>query len=235
MLWGRYAQNKGYGIDKRPFQRNEPNDVSNSPAKLYHSWHEAYRTTMSPFTMFGNMGFGNMFSRMDAMMNGMQSQMQMMQSGAGMPNSGQSFHSSFTSISYGGGEGQPKVYQSSSSTKIGPNGVKETQKSERNSVTGLQKMAIGHHIGERAHVIEKSQNSRTGEKEESQEFVNIEEDEAEQFNNEFNQRIRSAPQHQHRSVGYHGERHRPYRQHHRQPPMAIEYTGEPTRQRRREY
>nr|CAB3263863.1 myeloid leukemia factor 2 [Phallusia mammillata] len=157
--------------------------------------HTEPHMAMSPFGMFGNMGFGNMFSRMDAMMNGMQSQMQMMQSGAGMPSSGQSFHSSFTSISYGGGDGQPKVYQSSSSTKVGPNGVsvfdnellfnvltfnysfrsKKLKKVNENSVTGLQKMAIGHHIGERAHVIEKSQNSRTGEKEESQEFVNIEE------------------------------------------------------------
>ena len=34
-----------------------------------------------------------------------------------------SSYQSFTSISYGQGNGQPVVYQSSSSTKVGPNGV----------------------------------------------------------------------------------------------------------------
>lgn len=39
----------------------------------------------------------------------------------------------------------------------------------------------GHHIGERAHMIEREQNYYTGDAEENQEFINLEEDEAEEF------------------------------------------------------
>jgi len=44
---------------------------------------------------------------------------------------------------------------------------------ERDSETGLEKMAIGHHINERGHVIEKSRNRRTGDQDENQEFINL--------------------------------------------------------------
>lgn len=40
----------------------------------------------------------------------------------------------------------------------------------------------GHHIHERAHVIEREQNVRSGDLEERQEFINIEEEEADDFN-----------------------------------------------------
>ena len=36
-------------------------------------------------------------------------------------------------------------------------------------------MAIGRHLGERGHVIEKEQNYRTGDTEEREDFINIEE------------------------------------------------------------
>lgn len=122
---------------------------------------------------------------------------------------GSSFQSSYTSISIGGGiGGQPQVYQSSSSTTVGPNGVRETKRTERDTRTGVQKIAIGHHIGDRAHIIEKSKNLRSGDNEESQEFINVEEDEADQFNQEFKQRINH---HHHRS------RHQPYCR----PPIAY--------------
>lgn len=52
-------------------------------------------------------------------------------------------------------------------------------------------MAIGHHIGERAHVIEREKNYHTGHEEERQDFINLEEEEAEEFNREFAQRARS--------------------------------------------
>lgn len=39
----------------------------------------------------------------------------------------------------------------------------------------------GHHIGERAHLIEREQNYYTGDAEERQEFINLEEEEAEDF------------------------------------------------------
>jgi hypothetical protein len=41
----------------------------------------------------------------------------------------------------------------------------------------MKKIAIGHHIGERAHVLEHEQNFHSGEREERQEFINLDEGE----------------------------------------------------------
>ncbi|XP_041982315.1 myeloid leukemia factor isoform X2 [Aricia agestis] len=101
--------------------------------------------------------------------------------------SGSSFSSS-TVVMSSGPNGTPQVYSSTSRTKIGPNGVKETQKTLQDSRTGVKKMSIGHHIGERAHVIEREQNVYSGDAEERQEFINLDEDEAEDFDREFQQR-----------------------------------------------
>jgi myeloid leukemia factor 1 len=46
-------------------------------------------------------------------------------------------------------------------------------------------MAVGHHIGERSRVIEKEQNIRTGEREEREELINLDEEEAEDFERDF--------------------------------------------------
>nr|XP_049702396.1 myeloid leukemia factor isoform X1 [Helicoverpa armigera] len=104
--------------------------------------------------------------------------------GTNMHHPGSSFSSSTVVMSSGPG-GKPQVYSSTSSTKIGPHGIKETCKTVQDSRTGTKKMAIGHHIGERAHVIEREQNYYTGDAEERQEFINLEEDEAEDFDREF--------------------------------------------------
>jgi len=53
--------------------------------------------------------------------------------------------------------------------------VKETRKALKDSESGLEKMAIGHHIHDRAHVIKKSKNSKTGDEELNQEFINLDE------------------------------------------------------------
>ncbi|KAL0171781.1 hypothetical protein M9458_032092, partial [Cirrhinus mrigala] len=45
----------------------------------------------------------------------------------------------------------------------------------RDSESGLERMAIGHHIGERGHVMERSRNRLTGDREERQDFFNLEE------------------------------------------------------------
>ncbi|CAG9788917.1 unnamed protein product [Diatraea saccharalis] len=102
----------------------------------------------------------------------------------GHMSAGSSFSSS-TVVMSSGPNGKPQVFSSSSSTKIGPNGVKETRKTLQDSRTGTKKMSIGHHIGERAHVIEREQNVYSGDAEERQEFINIEEDDAEDFDREF--------------------------------------------------
>ncbi|XP_063626194.1 myeloid leukemia factor isoform X2 [Cydia splendana] len=106
----------------------------------------------------------------------------------GPMSAGSSFSSSTVVMSSGGPNGKPQVYSSTSSTKIGPNGVKETRKTLQDSRTGTKKMSIGHHIGERAHVVEKEQNVYSGDQEERQEFINLDEDEAEDFDREFQQK-----------------------------------------------
>ena len=53
------------------------------------------------------------------------------------------------------GDGKPKYYQASSQVRQAPGGVKETRQMVRDSEKGLEKIAVGHHIGDRAHVIER--------------------------------------------------------------------------------
>ncbi|CAH2044207.1 unnamed protein product, partial [Iphiclides podalirius] len=109
----------------------------------------------------------------------------------GQMSAGSSFSSS-TIVMSSGPNGKPQVFSSSSSTKIGPNGVKETRKTLQDTRTGTKKMSIGHHIGERAHLIEREQNYYSGEAEERQEFINIEEEEAEDFDREFQTKAGAA-------------------------------------------
>ncbi|EDW48046.1 myeloid leukemia factor isoform X3 [Drosophila sechellia] len=117
-------------------------------------------------------------------------------------NSGASFCQSTVMTMSSGPDGRPQIYQASTSTKTGPGGVRETRKTVQDSRTGVKKMAIGHHIGERAHIIEKEQDMRSGQLEERQEFINLEEEEAEQFDREFTSRAsRGAVQSRHHGGG----------------------------------
>ncbi|XP_005189640.2 myeloid leukemia factor [Musca domestica] len=104
---------------------------------------------------------------------------------ADIGNNGASFCSSSVITMSSGPDGRPQIYQATSSTKTGPGGIRETRRTVQDSVNGVKKMAIGHHIGERAHIIEKEQDIRSGQLEERQEFINLDEDEAEDFDREF--------------------------------------------------
>jgi len=73
-----------------------------------------------------------------------------------------------------GPDGRPQVYQETMSTRTAPGGIKETKKTVSDSRTGTRKMAIGHHIGERAHILERERNMH-GDEEERQEFINLDE------------------------------------------------------------
>jgi len=88
--------------------------------------------------------------------------------------------------------GQPQVYQASSSTRTAPGGVKETRRTVQDSRTGLQEMAIGHHLQDRGHVVEKKKNRFTGDEEDNEEFINLDDDEAEKFNQEWQQKAQST-------------------------------------------
>ena len=53
--------------------------------------------------------------------------------------------------------------------------VKETRRSLCDSELGVKKMAVGLHLSERAHTIERSHNLLSGERVERKHFVNLEE------------------------------------------------------------
>ncbi|XP_058789023.1 myeloid leukemia factor isoform X2 [Phymastichus coffea] len=100
--------------------------------------------------------------------------------------------SSIMTMTSSGPDGRPQVYQETMSTRSAPGGVKETKKTVSDSRTGTRSMAIGHHIGDRAHILEREQNMRSGEQEERQEFINLEEEEAEAFNREWQSRTKRS-------------------------------------------
>lgn len=152
---------------------------------------------MSPFSMLGQ--FGGLHQEMNNMMRGIHHQSvhhHQYHQQQNNPMAAGSSYQSYTSISYGSGDGQPVVYQSSSSTKVGPNGVRETKKTEKDSRTGVQTIEVGHHIGDRGHIIGKSKNVQTGDQEETQEYVNMAEDEAGSFNAEWMARAGQPTQQQ---------------------------------------
>jgi len=72
---------------------------------------------------------------------------------------------------------------SNSTRKAGD--VKETRKAVRNGDD--ERVSIGHHIGDRAHYVEKKRDAN-GQFRQKQKFINLDEEEAEHFNNEFKHR-----------------------------------------------
>uniref|UniRef100_A0A9L0R8G7 Myeloid leukemia factor 1 n=1 Tax=Equus caballus TaxID=9796 RepID=A0A9L0R8G7_HORSE len=69
------------------------------------------------------------------------------------------------------------------------NFIKETRRALRDSDSGLEKMAVGHHLRDRAHVIKKSKNNKTGDEEVNQEFINMNESDAHAFDDEWQNEI----------------------------------------------
>lgn len=117
------------------------------------------------------------------------------------PQDGVSFSSSSTfSVMAPGSDGRPQIYHETSSTKMGPDGLKETRRTVQDSASGKKKMAIGHHLGEKAHVVEKEQNMHTGQREEREDFINLDESETEDFERKFEEKARQ--------IGHHGGRQR---------------------------
>ncbi|KAJ0022090.1 hypothetical protein NQD34_009580 [Periophthalmus magnuspinnatus] len=113
---------------------------------------------------------------------------------------GHSFSSSSVMTYSKVGNEPSKVFQASSSTLRAPGGIKETRQAIKDSESGLQKMAIGHHIQDRGHIMEKKFNNKTGEKEFNQDFQNLDESEAEAFDEEFKQKVSTVKSDGHRSV-----------------------------------
>lgn len=138
--------------------------------------HHRHNSLMSPFSM-------PLMPNFDRLLSG---------SLDSMANAG-NYSSSSTVISMTSGpDGRPQVYKATSSTRVAPGGIKETQKTVTDTVTGTKKMSIGHHIGDRAHIIEKEQNMHTGDREEREDLINIDDDEKEEFNNEWEAKTRAS-------------------------------------------
>uniref|UniRef100_A0A8C5MYP8 Myeloid leukemia factor 2 n=1 Tax=Leptobrachium leishanense TaxID=445787 RepID=A0A8C5MYP8_9ANUR len=134
-------------------------------------------------TPYGMMGMGGGFMDMFGMMNDLMGGMEQLSSGSNC----QTFSSS-TVISYsnmGGSVTAPKVYQETSQTRTAPGGIRETRRTVRDSDSGVEQMSIGHHIRERAHIMQRSHNRRTGDREESQEYINMDETDAAGFDEEW--------------------------------------------------
>jgi len=85
--------------------------------------------------------------------------------------------------------GRPQIYEATSSTRNAPNGLRETRSTVRDSLSGYHQMSIGHHINDRGHVMQRSRNHYTGEQEENEEYVNMDEAEGPQFNEEWRRHV----------------------------------------------
>jgi len=127
--------------------------------------------------------------------------------------------SSSSVVSYSNsGDGKPKIYQESTQTRQVPGGIKETRKMVRDSEKGIEKVAVGHHIGNRAHVIERHK-LRGGEVEEIVNLENLDDEQINDFNQEFESKIAS----QMRSSNRHHNNHRSHYEHiGSNQPFAIE-------------
>uniref|UniRef100_A0A8D0HTI1 Myeloid leukemia factor 1 n=1 Tax=Sphenodon punctatus TaxID=8508 RepID=A0A8D0HTI1_SPHPU len=139
-----------------------------------------------------DMDFKDPFSTMDRMMSNMRNNMLELQRNfdqISVSPDAHSFSSSSVMTYSKTGAEPPKVFQASSQTRTAPGGIKETRKAVKDSDSGLEKMAVGHHINDRAHVIKKSKNNKTGDQELNQEFVNLEESEAHTFDEEWQKEI----------------------------------------------
>ncbi|XP_055969932.1 myeloid leukemia factor 1 isoform X2 [Sorex fumeus] len=134
----------------------------------------------------------NPFQAMDRMMADVGRSIQDLQRNFGklsMDSDGHSFSSSSVMTYSKVGNEPPKVFQASTQTRRAPGGIKETRKALRDSDSGIEKMSVGHHLRDRAHVIKKSKNSRTGDEEVNQEFINMNESDALAFDDEWQSEV----------------------------------------------
>ncbi|XP_041132370.1 myeloid leukemia factor 2-like [Polyodon spathula] len=97
-------------------------------------------------------------------------------------------------------------YIVTSSLSFLPVQIRETRQTMRDSESGLERMSIGHHIRERGHVMERSRNRKTGDREERQDFINLEESEAAAFDEEWRGAASRYPPPGARSLDYQRER-----------------------------
>ena len=130
--------------------------------------------------------FQSMMENMNAMIGGFQSHMADAQNN---PDS-HCYTSSMVMSYQNDGKSKPKFMQASSSTRRAPGDIKETRRTYRDSESGIEKMAIGHHIGRRGHEIEKRR-QRGGAIEEEKRFYELDERDVPGFEQEWKQSTNS--------------------------------------------
>ncbi|XP_002124907.2 myeloid leukemia factor 1-like [Ciona intestinalis] len=94
-------------------------------------------------------------------------------------------YSSCSTMSYmNDGKSKPKIYQAASSTRRAPGAIKETHRAVRDSETGVEKMAVGQHIGPRGRIVEKRR-QKGGHVEEERKFLDMDENDSRDFEREW--------------------------------------------------
>ncbi|XP_027900673.1 myeloid leukemia factor 1 isoform X3 [Xiphophorus couchianus] len=133
----------------------------------------------------------NHFSMFDNVMSNMRKSMEEMNRDFDVsPDANAHSYRSSSVMSYSKvGDEPPKVFQATTSTRCAPGGIKETRQAFKDSDSGLEKMKIGHQIKDRRHVVEKRHNKQTGEEEIKQDFVNMDESEANSFDDEWQRKV----------------------------------------------
>lgn len=157
------------------------NNNNNNTNQFAYSMLDPFGGAMFGGGIFGPGGglMGNMFQQME----------QMKQRAANDPNSVVYSESKVISMAPGA-DGRIQTYESTDSLRKHGQ-VKETRSTLRDPTRGVEQMSIGHHIGDRGHVIEKKR-VRGGQIEENQQFVNLEREKAREFDNEFTTATRNA-------------------------------------------
>ncbi|XP_076820621.1 myeloid leukemia factor 1-like [Clavelina lepadiformis] len=132
--------------------------------------------------------FQDIFQSMNRMMSHMHTNMDKIE---GNPNV-HSFSSSSVMSYHNDGKSKPKMMQASKSTRLAPGQIRETRRSYRDSESGIEKMAIGHHIGSKGHVMEKRR-QQGGPVEEERRFLEMNEDDIDGFEREWKSKTSSYP------------------------------------------
>uniref|UniRef100_A0A1A8KYK5 Myeloid leukemia factor 1 n=1 Tax=Nothobranchius kuhntae TaxID=321403 RepID=A0A1A8KYK5_NOTKU len=181
--------------------RNHGRDVGGHPSSslALRNEHRDMSRSLLPFGSTDSTGMHNHFGMLDNMMVNVRNRMEEMHRNFENMSTDSNSHSFSSSsvITYSKvGSEPPKVFQAVSSTRRAPGGIKETHRAVKDSESGLQKMRIGHHIKDKGHIVEKKYNKKTGEKELSQDFQNMDESEAQSFDDEWQQEVsRFQPSH----------------------------------------
>jgi myeloid leukemia factor 1 len=201
--------------NRRPQRQSNNNRSSNNNQSLMTR--DPFFDSMMPF----DNNRSNPFALMNQMMNSMMTQnnglFRNFDTIHADPNA--QVYSSSSMVTYSNsGNGQPRVFQSSTSTHQMPGGIKETRQMVRDTSKGIEKASITHQIGDRAHTIERKKEGGNS-VEEIVNLENLDEEELNEFNKEFEQRTRGAAQrrsHHHPAHPYH------HIGHHQNQPFAIE-------------